>query len=276
MPVVILAGGFGTRLREETEFRPKPMVNIGGRPILWHIMKFYASFGFYKFILCLGYKGEIIKEYFLNYHFKDIDICIKTKDGAISEYYAHDEDWEIILANTGIDCLTGSRVARVAQYISSNCFFLTYGDGLSDININALLDFHINHKKLVTLTGVKPPSRFGYLNIQNDQVLSFAEKEPFYDEWINGGFFVVNKEFIYKYLSPDGKCTLEQTPLAQVAQDNQLMAYKHHGFWQCMDTLREQQHLEKLWETTAPWKLWEEPTKFVPAFVEANQSQSTL
>ena len=275
VPVVILAGGLGTRLREETEFKPKPMVPIGGKPILWHIMKTYAHYGFYKFIICLGYKGEVIKDYFLNYHFKDIDVTVKTKDGFIAKHHDHHDDWEITLANTGLDSLTGSRVAQVAQYINSDIFCLTYGDGLADVNIDVLLDFHINHKKLVTLTGVKPPSRFGYLDIKNDQVLSFAEKEPFSDEWINGGFFIMDKKFITHYLSSDKSCSLEQEPMRKAAQDAQLMVYKHHGFWQCMDTLREQQYLEKLWQTTAPWKVWEDPTQFTPALGTAYYSEKS-
>ena len=271
IPVVILAGGFGTRLREETEFKPKPMIPIGGKPVLWHIMKTYAHYGFYKFIICLGYKGEVIKDYFLNYHFKDIDITIKTKDGSIIEQQPHREDWEITLANTGLDCLTGSRVARILPYLKSDLFLLTYGDGLSDINVENLLQFHLKHNKLVTLTGIKPPSRFGYLDIQHDQIISFAEKQPFHDEWINGGFFVMNKKFITNYLSNDGSCTLEQEPLRKAAQDKQLMVYKHDGFWQCMDTLREQQQLEKLWQTTAPWRIWEEPLHFTPAVTTSSE-----
>lgn len=272
IPVVILAGGFGTRLREETEFKPKPMVPIGGRPILWHIMKIYAHYGFHKFIICLGYKGEVIKDYFLNYHFKDIDVTIKTKDGSIVEHQINNDDWEITLANTGVDCLTGSRVARVSRYINSDTFLLTYGDGLSDVNIDTLLAFHASHGKLVTITGVKPPSRFGYLDIQDDQILSFAEKAPFNDERISGGFFVMHKRFIADYLSTDGNCTLEQDPFRKAAEDRQLMVYKHDGFWQCMDTLREQQYLEKLWQTSPPWKLGKDVDVITPATLSSVMS----
>jgi glucose-1-phosphate cytidylyltransferase len=266
IPVVILAGGYGTRLREETEFRPKPMVPIGGKPILWHIMKTYAYHGFRNFIICLGYKGSVIKDYFLNYHFNDVDVTINTKDGSITKHHKHLDDWQITLAETGLDCLTGGRVARIAQYIKTDTFLLTYGDAVANVNISRLVSFHQQHEKLATLTGVIPPSRFGYLQLDNDQVTTFAEKQTLKSEWINGGFFVLNKKFISTYLSTQPSCILEQDPLRNAAQDQQLMVYKHGGFWQCMDTLREQAFLEKLWNTTAPWKVWQDPVKtFEPA-----------
>jgi len=265
LPVVILAGGFGTRLREETEFRPKPMVPIGGKPILWHIMKMYSHFGFYKFIICLGYKGETIKQYFLNYRLEGVDLTINTKTGTITEHQLNDDDWEVTLVDTGQDCMTGGRIARIARYINSDRFLLTYGDGVADININTLLEFHLAHKKLVTLSGVTLPSRFGNLELDGNRITSFAEKKQISNEWINGGFFVCEKKFL-TYLSQDQSCVLEQGPLRKAAQDGELMVYKHNGFWQCMDTLREHHYLEELWKTSAPWKVWKEQEKeFTPA-----------
>ncbi len=269
-PVVILAGGLGTRLREETEFRPKPMVPIGGKPILWHIMKIYAHYGFYRFIICLGYKGEMIKNYFLNYHLDGVDFTLQTKNGLITEHQIHSEDWEVTLADTGQTCMTGGRVARIARYINAERFLLTYGDGLANINIEDLLNFHLSHKKLVTLTGVNLVSRFGNLDISGNQITSFAEKKKINDEWINGGFFVCEREFL-KYLSPQDDCVLEQDPLKKAAIDSELMMYKHSGFWQCMDTYREHQVLEEVWKTHAPWKVWGEPPReFIPATMLQN------
>lgn len=265
LPVMILAGGLGTRLREETEFRPKPMVPIGGKPILWHIMKFYSHFGFYRFIICLGYKGDMIKNYFLNYRLDGIDCTINTKTGTVNEHQINSEEWEITCVDTGVDCMTGGRVARAARYVDTNRFLLTYGDGLANVDVAKLLKFHTSHGKLATLTGVNLPSRFGNLKIQDNQILSFLEKKTVSDEWINGGFFVLETDFL-KYVSTDSECILEQQPLINAAQDGQLMVYKHPGFWQCMDTLREKELLEKLWASTAPWKIWEDKEKiFKPA-----------
>jgi glucose-1-phosphate cytidylyltransferase len=264
-PVIILAGGLGTRLREETEFRPKPMVPIGGRPILWHIMKIYAHYGFYRFIVCLGYKGEMIKNYFLNFHLSGVDFTVLTKTGGITEHQISDEDWEVTLADTGQTCMTGGRIARVARYINAERFLVTYGDGLANIDIEDLLNFHLSHKKLVTLTGVNLTSRFGNLDTNGNQIVSFAEKKKINDEWINGGFFICEREFL-KYLSPQDDCVLEQDPLKKSAADGELMMYKHTGFWQCMDTYREHQLLEELWKAHAPWKVWGEPPReFIPA-----------
>ncbi len=257
---MILAGGLGTRLREETEFRPKPMVPIGGKPILWHIMKIYAHYGFRRFIICLGYKGEMIKDYFLTYHLQGIDFTLHTKTNIIVEHQSNDDNWEITLVDTGFDCLTGGRIARASRYIDTDTFLLTYGDGLSNIDINQLLTFHHSHDKLITLTGIQPTSRFGYLDIVDNQVTSFSEKKRLNDEWINGGFFVINKKFL-PYLSTNADCIFEQQPLRSVAQNGQLMMYKHNGFWQCMDTLREQEQLEELWKTSAPWKVWQDKQK---------------
>lgn len=265
LPVMILAGGLGTRLREETEFRPKPMVPIGGMPILWHIMKIYSHFGFYRFIICLGYKGEMIKNYFLNLKLQGIDFTINTKSGMVVEHQVNNEEWEITLVDTGKDCMTGGRVARAAMYIDTDRFLLTYGDGLADVDISKLLNFHEAHGKLATLTGVNLPSRFGNLKLAENRIESFLEKKQISDEWINGGFFVLEREFL-KYLSIDSNCILEQNPMFNVAKDEQLMVYKHTGFWQCMDTLREHELLEKMWTTTAPWKVWKDKNKsFIPA-----------
>lgn len=264
LPVMILAGGLGTRLREETEFRPKPMVPIGGKPILWHIMKVYSYYGFHRFIICLGYKGEMIKNYFLNYRLEDIDITVNKKTGSIIEHQVNQEDWEVTLVETGYDCLTGGRVARAAKYVDADRFLLTYGDGVADINIDSLLAFHEQHGKLATLTGVNLPSRFGNLEIKNDQVVSFKEKQHISDEWISSGFFVLEKKAL-EYISPDGHCVWEQHGLPALAADSQLMVYKHRGFWQCMDTQREHQMLEELWKKNAPWKVWKDEDKFEPA-----------
>ncbi len=272
-PVVILAGGLGTRLREETEFRPKPMVPIGGKPILWHIMKIYAHYGFYRFIICLGYKGEMIKNYFLNHRLEDVDFTVNTKTGSIIEHQINDEDWEITLINTGQDTMTGSRIAHVARYINTERFLITYGDGLADVNIQNLLDFHSSHKKLVTLTGVNMTSRFGNLALSGNNVQAFAEKKKITDEWINGGFFVCEKSFL-RYLSSNPACVFEENPLKQAALDAQLMMYKHTGFWQCMDTYREHQMLEEYWKAGAPWKVWRDHEKeFTPAIKETKRWQ---
>lgn len=267
-PVVILAGGFGTRLREETEFRPKPMVPIGGKPILWHIMKIYAHYGFYRFIICLGYKGEMIKNYFLNHRLEGVDFTINLKTGSIKEHQINDEDWEVTLVDTGQESMTGARIAKAARYIDTERFLLTYGDGLANINIEELMDFHKTQKKLVTLTGVNLTSRFGNLELNGNAITSFAEKKKINDEWINGGFFVCERNFL-SYLSTSPDCVLEQAPLKKAAQENQLNMFKHNGFWQCMDTYREHQLLEDLWKNQAPWKVWRDHEKeFTPAIRE--------
>lgn len=273
IPVIILAGGLGTRLREETEFRPKPMVPIGGKPILWHIMKIYSHFGFYRFIICLGYKGEMIKEFFVNYHLQDVDFSVNTKTGIIKEHETNNEEWEVTLVDTGQTCMTGGRIARVAPYIDTNLFMVTYGDGLANVNVSELLKFHTSHNKLITLTGVNLSSRFGNLEIAGDKVMAFKEKNKIEDEWINGGFFVAHKDFL-KYLSTEDSCVLEQDPLRKAAQDNQLMMYKHSGFWQCMDTIREHQLLEELWQKGAPWKVWQPNERsYTPAHKEPTQKK---
>jgi len=258
--VVILCGGLGTRLREETEFRPKPMVEIGSKPILWHIMKIYAHYGFNDFILCLGHKGEMIKEYYYHYEFINNDFTIKLGDNKNIEIHSSldEKGWKITLANTGERALKGARLKRVEKYISDDQFMMTYGDGVADIDINALLDFHNNHGKLVTVTGINPASRFGELKTKGDQVESFFEKPENSSEFICGGFFVFNRE-IFNYLSTDDNCDLEIGVLEKIAREGQLMVYKHKKFWACMDTLRDMDYLNKLWnENKAEWKVWSE------------------
>lgn len=256
MKAVILAGGHGTRLREETEYRPKPMVEIGGRPILWHIMKNLSKQDLNEFIICLGYKGDYIKDFFLNYESRVNDITVTLgKDGAsVQHSNSAEEDWRVTLANTGLTTMTGGRIFRVRDYLGSERFLCTYGDGLADINLKELLDFHISHKKIATVTSVRPTSRFGAIEInQSNQVRRFTEK-PKAEQWINGGFFIFERE-IFDYLDAD--CILEKEPLENLAKDNQLMAYRHRGFWQPMDTYRESQELNELWSTgKAPWRNW--------------------
>ena len=257
MKVVILCGGLGTRLREETEFRPKPMVPIGDRPILWHIMKIYAQHGFREFILCLGHKGEIIKEYFRNYHWNTSDVTLKLGPSPRIKYHNQhgEEDWTVTLVDTGQATQTGGRLKRVLGHIDSDTFLLTYGDGVADANIRESVRFHQRHRPTLTLTAVQPPGRFGDLALEGDKVAGFQEKPVHGQNFINGGFFVVDKR-IGKYLAGDD-CVLEQEPMRRLAEAGKLLAYKHSGFWQCMDTYREQQLLTDLWNSgRAPWKTW--------------------
>lgn len=258
MKVVILCGGLGTRLREETEFRPKPMVEIGGKPILWHIMKIYGHYGFRDFILCLGYKGEIIKEYFYNYEFINNDFTIELGDNNIEIHSGHGEKgWRITLADTGDKALKGARLKRVEKYVDGDQFMMTYGDGVANVSIHSLLAFHHTHGKLATVTGINPASRFGELKIRGNQVESFSEKPRISSKLISGGFFVFNKG-IFDYLSAHGECDLEIGALEKVANEGQLMVYKHRGYWACMDTLRDMDYLNKLWnEKKAFWKVWQ-------------------
>jgi glucose-1-phosphate cytidylyltransferase len=260
IPVVILAGGFGTRLREQTEFIPKPMVPIGTRPILWHIMKIYSHYGFKRFIICLGYKGEIIKEYFLHYRIRNSDFTINLgnhEDIHIHNLYRED-NWEVTLADTGLKAMTGARIKRIEKYIDTDRFLLTYGDGVANIEIKRLVDFHVSHRRLATVTGVKPPSRFGELITEGHRVIEFSEKPQVRSSMINGGFFVFNRG-IFSYLLEDDQCTLEKEPLERLANDGELMVYQHAGFWQCMDTPRDMNLLNEYWENCdAPWKIWKE------------------
>ncbi len=262
MQTVILCGGLGTRLREETEYRPKPMVNIGNRPILWHIMKIYAHQGFNNFILALGYKGEMIKNYFTHYELMNNDVTLELgKPEKLHIHHQHEEcGWKITLADTGDKALKGSRLKKIEKYLTGDTFMMTYGDGVADIDINALTAFHKAHGKLVTMTAINPVARFGELKLIDSQVISFTEK-PKKDEkpgnnLINGGFFVMNRK-VLEYLSADNNCDLEIGPLEKIAAQRQLMVYKHPGFWACMDTLRDMEYLNKLWVANkAEWKIW--------------------
>lgn len=258
MKVVILCGGLGTRLREETEFRPKPMIEIGNRPILWHIMKIYAHYGFKEFILSLGYKGEMIKEYFYNYEVLNNDFTIELNGNKNIEIHSNhnEKNWRITLADTGDKALKGARLKRVEKYIDEDQFMVTYGDSIANINISALLAFHQSHGKLATLTGINPTSRFGELKIKGDKVEVFSEKPEDSRSLVNGGFLVFNKGFL-NYLTNDDTCDLEIGALEKVTRDGQLMVYKHEGFWACMDTIRDVEYLNKLWnENRAEWKVW--------------------
>lgn len=259
MKLVILCGGLGTRLREETEYRPKPMVNIGHRPILWHIMKMYARYGYTDFVLALGYKAEMIKQYFYHYELMNNDVTLEL--GTPQElciHQGHDEiGWRITLADTGEKALKGARLKRVEKYIDSDTFMVTYGDGLANVDINALIDFHKSHGKLGTVTGISLSSRFGELKIKSNQVKAFNEKPQESGGLINGGFFVLNRGF-FDYLSNDDDCDLEVGAMEAIASMGQLMVYKHRGFWACMDTVRDMEYLNKLWaEDRAEWKVWD-------------------
>ncbi len=255
MKVVILAGGLGTRLSEETVIKPKPMVEIGGKPILWHIMNIYSAYGFNEFLVALGYKGEIIKEYFLNYYYYQSNLTIDLKTGKFSATNNDFKDWIVHLVDTCLNTMTGGRLYRVKDKLEEETFMLTYGDGVSNVNINKLITFHKSHGKIATVTAVRPTARFGRITFDSDKVIEFKEKSQTREGWINGGFFVFNPE-VFDYLHGDDTI-LEGDPLENLAKDGQLMGYKHDGFWQCMDTLRDKQLLEKLWDSgSAPWKVW--------------------
>lgn len=254
MQAVILAGGLGTRLSEETSLKPKPMVEIGGKPILWHIMKIYSHYGVNEFIICLGYKGEIIKEFFRDYYILNSDITINLKDNSCEIHKDNSENWKITLVDTGEATQTGGRLKRVEKFLEDE-FFFTYGDGLSDININDLYQHHLNSNALATLSAVFAPGRFGALTISHDRVTSFKEKPLGDNSRINGGFFVLNKKVID--LIDSDNTIWEKSPLENLSQNNQLTAYLHDGFWQPMDTLRDKMYLSKLWDNKqAPWKVW--------------------
>jgi len=255
MKAVILAGGLGTRISEETHLKPKPMVEIGGKPILWHIMKIYSHHGINDFIICLGYKGYVIKEYFANYflHMSDVTFDMSKNEMIIHQNSA--EPWKVTLVDTGAETMTGGRLKRVTQYIGEGTFCLTYGDGVSNVNIQELLQFHKKHGKLATVTTVHPPGRFGELSISNNQVVEFKEKPQWNGNWINGGFFVLQPEII-SFIEGD-KVMWEREPIETLAKNNELVAYQHRGFWQPMDTLRDRMKLEEMWkEEKAPWKVW--------------------
>jgi len=252
MKTIILCGGLGTRLSEETQIKPKPMVEIGGRPMLWHVMKTYERYGFKDFSLALGYKGEVIKDYFINYHARQSDLTVHLKSGNVEYSNPTAEDWNISLIDTGPDTMTGGRLLRLKQQISTtkNTFMLTYGDGVSNVDINKLLAFHHAHGKLATVTAVRPSARFGGLEIGDSQVLNFREKPQSGEGWINGGYFVF-EQGVFDYLEDDAT-VLELAPLEMLARDGQLMAYQHHDFWQCMDTIRDRDALQEMWNSGIP------------------------
>ncbi len=254
VPVVILAGGQGTRLREETAFRPKPMVEVGGRPLLWHIMKSYDHYGYHRFVLPVGYLGDVIKAYFLSYADRHADFTVNTLSGGVVRHDEPAESWDVTVVQTGLDTMTGGRVRRLAPYLPDR-FMVTYGDGVADVPIDRLMAFHEDHGRLATLTAVRPPSRFGALSLEGDRVATFSEKPQADAGWINGGFFVFEHR-VLDYLVDD-ETILERDPLERLAKEGQLMAYRHHGFWEPMDTERDRNNLIGLWsEGNAPWKVW--------------------
>lgn len=255
MKVGILAGGLGTRLAEETEIKPKPMVEVGGKPILWHIMMYYSHFGFNKFAIALGYKGEVVKKYMLDYCLLNSNLTIRLRSGDVLKDGGSHPDWTVELADTGADTMTGGRIKRLAPYFGNQTFMLTYGDGVADVNLHDLLAFHRSHGKLATLTAVRPPARFGHMEFDGDQVVEFSEKPQTGEGWINGAFYVLEPG-VFDYIDGDNTAW-EKTPLERLAKDGQLMAYRHSSFWQCMDTLRDKRLLDSFWQSgKAPWKVW--------------------
>jgi len=257
MKVVILAGGFGTRLGEETYLKPKPMVEIGDYPIIWHIMKIYSHYGYNEFVVCLGYKGYMIKEYFANYFLHNSDVTFDLKTGKMVHHNSHSEDWRVTLVDTGLNTMTGGRIRRVKKFVGNETFMLTYGDGVSDVNINKLVEFHKSHGKYATLTAVQPPGKFGSLRVDSSNIVTkFTEKPAGDGAWINGGFFVLEPQ-IFDYIPNDDSVIWERKPLEDLARDGQLVAYKHYGFWKCMDILRDKKELNAMWNSgKAPWKVW--------------------
>jgi glucose-1-phosphate cytidylyltransferase len=256
--VVILCGGQGTRLREETEYKPKPMVKVGTKPILWHIMKLYSHFKLYEFVLCLGYKGDVIKEYFHNYEImnNDFRINLGSKKNTVFLNDYEEKNWDIILANTGMNAMTGARVKCVEKYINEDFFLVTYGDAVADVNIDELIKFHKRKGKIATLTGIRPTAKYGMLETQQDTIINFNEK-PRLTDYVSGGFFVFEKE-IFNYLNPNDNCVLESIPLETLAKENQLSIYRHDGFWQCMDTYRDFELLNSMYKSgNTPWMIWE-------------------
>lgn len=258
MKVVIFAGGLGTRISEETETRPKPMVEIGGRPILWHIMKIYESYGFNEFIICLGYKGYVIKEYFMHYYLHNSDITIELKNNKVDVHFTNAESFKVTLVDTGLNTKTAGRLKRIRQYLDNEDFLLTYGDGVADVDLLKLVDFHKSHNKIATVTAVQPEARFGGMTIDPaGVVMNFKEKPTGDGKWINGGFFVL-KPSVFEYLADDMDNVMwEDAPMENLTKDGELVAYRHTGFWKCMDALRDKIELENLWESNnALWKRW--------------------
>lgn len=259
MKVAILAGGLGTRISEESHLKPKPMIEIGGKPILWHIMKSYSYYGFYDFVICAGYKQQVIKEYFANYYLHNSDVTFDFSDGNVMQIHNNmAEPWKVTIVDTGLATLTGGRVKRVKEYIGNETFMLTYGDGVCDINIQKLYEYHKEKGKIATITAIQPGSRFGNMRIEEDNIIEeFAEKNRSDGGWINGGYMVLEPEVI-DYISGDDT-TLEKEPLERLAREKNLVAYKYDGFWQCMDTLRDKNYLEELLaDNRAPWKVWKD------------------
>jgi len=255
MKAVILAGGLGTRITEETMQKPKPLIEIGSKPILWHIMKIYSNFGINDFVICCGYKGYLIKEYFANYflHTSDVTFDMRTNDMEVHQKFA--EPWKVTLVDTGLETMTGGRLKRVKNFVDDDTFCFTYGDGVSDVNISELIEHHKKNKTIASLTAVQPPGRFGTLDINENKIISFKEKPAGDGSWINGGFFVLEPS-VFDYIENDSSIW-ERRPLEKLAEENQLSAYKHTGFWQPLDTLRDKNYLEKLWNSNnAPWKVW--------------------
>lgn len=254
MKAVILAGGLGTRISEESHLKPKPMIEIGGHPILWHIMKIYSHHGINDFVICLGYKGYVIKEFFANYFLHTSNVTFDMANNQMEVHQRYAEPWRVTLIDTGHDTMTGGRLARVRPYLDDQTFCLTYGDGVADLDIGATIAFHRQHGKKATITAIQPPGRYGALNMDGERVLSFQEKPAGDGSWINGGFFVLEPSVI-DYV--DGPATIwEDKPLVTLAQEGELMSYRHHGFWQAMDTLRDKNQLNDLWQNTPPWKVW--------------------
>ena len=256
MKVAILAGGVGSRLAEETVVKPKPMIEIGGHPILWHIMMLYSHFGFNQFVIALGYKGEMIKKYFVDHCTLGGNLTVDFQTSQIEKHDDLNPSWRVELVDTGASSMTGGRIRRLAPYLNNETFMLTWGDGVSDINLSNLLAFHRSHGKLATVTAVRPPARYGYMKFEGEKVAEFTEKPQLGEGWINGAFFVLEPQ-VFEYIEND-TTQWEKEPLERLAKDGQLMAYRHESFWQCMDTLREKYILEKLWENNeAPWKVWD-------------------
>jgi len=257
MKVVILAGGLGTRLSEETDLKPKPMVEIGGRPILWHIMKTYSHYGFNDFVILTGYKSHVIKEYFINYYSRYSDITVDMSENSVEIHKTRTEPWKVTMLYTGKDTMTGGRIKKAKDYIGNETFMLTYGDGVSNVDIPALVDFHKKSGKLATLTAIQPSGKFGAINIENNgEISAFMEKPKGDGAWINGGFFVLEPK-VFDYIKNGDSTIWEKEPLEGLAKDNQLNAYKHRGFWQPMDTLRDKIELTEMWQSqSAPWQIW--------------------
>ena len=258
MKVVLLAGGYGTRLSEATHSIPKPMVEIGGKPILWHIMKTYSSYGHNDFIVCLGYKGYVIKEYFMNYFLHMSDVTIDIKENKVEVHNTNSENWKVTLVDTGLESMTGGRIKRIQKYINNETFMLTYGDGVSNIDINKLIEHHKNSKKALTVTAYKPQGKFGSLELDNEgHVAAFTEKPAGDGMWINAGYFVCEPE-IFDYIKGGDKTIFERNPLEEISKDGKMTAYKHNGFWKPMDILRDNKELNEMWDSgQAPWKVWE-------------------